>query len=273
MIHIPNPDDDIWYCNAPIGAHGLSDRMTDISKLSGLSRIYSNHSIRATCITLLDDSGIEARHIMRVSGHRNEASIRSYASCLDDKKKTQISDCISDAIAPKKLCAPAVLTRLPNATPVLPLVDSASHNLGLGHGGFGSTTMVNATSTVVSEEHSARRQLSRIPALTSTTATVTRHNDLSSRREDIDIPTTTQNDNVFSDDNFTGIGLDDNGLLSLMNDIESQYNVSSVVEAPTMNLSPIITSNRVTQNERRSFLQLNTCNCSNCTININYKPE
>ena len=104
-----NPDDDTWYCNAPIGAHGLSDMMTDISKLSGLSRIYSNHSIRATCITLLDDSGIEARHIMRVSGHRNEVSIRSYASRLDDKKKRQISDCISDAIAPKKLCAPAVL--------------------------------------------------------------------------------------------------------------------------------------------------------------------
>ena len=108
--------------------------------------------------------------------------------------------------------------------------------------------MVNATSNVVSEdhEHSARRQLSRTPAVTSTTATDTLHNDLSSRREDTYIPTTTQGDDVFSDDNFPGLGLDDNGLLSLINDIESQYNVSSVVEAPTMNLSPIITSNRFT---------------------------
>ena len=65
---------------------------------AGLSRVYSNHSIRATSITLLDDSGIEARHIMRVSGHKNEASIRSYASRLNDTKKREISDCLTAAV-------------------------------------------------------------------------------------------------------------------------------------------------------------------------------
>jgi hypothetical protein len=97
-----NPDDDTWFCNVPMGANVLNAMMMCISKLAGLSRVYSSHSIRATCITVLDDSGIEARHIMRVSGHRNEASIRSYASRLDDRKKRQISDCISHAVAQKK---------------------------------------------------------------------------------------------------------------------------------------------------------------------------
>ncbi|XP_066925857.1 uncharacterized protein [Clytia hemisphaerica] len=38
---------------------------------------YTNHCIRATSISMLDDVGMEARHIMTVSGHKSESSIRS----------------------------------------------------------------------------------------------------------------------------------------------------------------------------------------------------
>ena len=43
----------------------------------------------------LDEAGMEARHIMCVSGHRSETSIRSYASRLNDRKKRQISETLS----------------------------------------------------------------------------------------------------------------------------------------------------------------------------------
>ena len=69
--------------------------MPRISKQAGLSNTYTNHSIRATCITLLDEAGMEARHVMRVSGHLSETSIRSYASRLNDRKKRQISETLS----------------------------------------------------------------------------------------------------------------------------------------------------------------------------------
>jgi hypothetical protein len=43
-----------------------------------LSTEYTNHCIRATTITLLNDSGFESRHIVTVSGHKNQASLTSY---------------------------------------------------------------------------------------------------------------------------------------------------------------------------------------------------
>ena len=38
--------------------------------------IYTNHSIRATTITILDRGGFEATHIMPMSGDRNESNIK-----------------------------------------------------------------------------------------------------------------------------------------------------------------------------------------------------
>ena len=46
-----------------------------------------NHSIRATAITEMDEAGIDTRHIMRVSGHKSETSIKHYTSWLCEKKK------------------------------------------------------------------------------------------------------------------------------------------------------------------------------------------
>ncbi|CAC5420454.1 unnamed protein product [Mytilus coruscus] len=60
--------------------------------------MYTNHCLRATAITLLDQDGFEARDIMAVSGHRSENSIRSY-SRTDEGKKRKMSSCISDAIS------------------------------------------------------------------------------------------------------------------------------------------------------------------------------
>ena len=90
------PDSDVWYDNMVIGERYLGDMMKKISKEADLSKIYSNHSIRATAVTILDKSGFEARHIMSVSGHRSESSIRSYSK-TDEATKKRISETLTSA--------------------------------------------------------------------------------------------------------------------------------------------------------------------------------
>ena len=65
-----NESDATWFCNSPLGQNSIQNFMIKLSKFAKLSEHYTNHSIRATAITLMDDAGLEARHIMRISGHR-----------------------------------------------------------------------------------------------------------------------------------------------------------------------------------------------------------
>ena len=70
---------DVWYDNQVIGVNYLGKMMKNISKDAPLSVAYTNHCVRATCVTLLDAADYEARDIMAISGHRSESSIRSYS--------------------------------------------------------------------------------------------------------------------------------------------------------------------------------------------------
>ncbi|CAG2219544.1 unnamed protein product [Mytilus edulis] len=90
--------DTTWYCKAPMGKNSLAVMMPEISEKAKLSRRYTNHSIRATSITAMDESGIEARHIMRASGHRSEASIRSYSKRLSENKQREMSDSLNSIL-------------------------------------------------------------------------------------------------------------------------------------------------------------------------------
>jgi hypothetical protein len=67
----------------------------DISKAAKLSRVYTNHCIRATCITLLSEAGFEGRHIISLSGHRSEEIIKSYCRDMSEEQKRDMSKSIS----------------------------------------------------------------------------------------------------------------------------------------------------------------------------------
>ena len=71
-----------------VGERTVGEEMKNISREAKVSKCYTNHSIKATAVTILDKSGFEARHIMAVSGHKNEASIRRYSKTdICTKKK------------------------------------------------------------------------------------------------------------------------------------------------------------------------------------------
>ncbi|KAL5006936.1 hypothetical protein ScPMuIL_015742 [Solemya velum] len=91
-------EDEIWYINAPVGKNTLSKLMVEISKLAKLSCEYTNHSVRATSITLMDISGISGRHIIKVTGHSSEASLKHYSRFCSVGKKREMSDTLSSAL-------------------------------------------------------------------------------------------------------------------------------------------------------------------------------
>ena len=81
-------NDNIWYRNSTVGHNTPGKFIKTISIDAELSQSYTNHCIRASCITALDDCGIEGGHIMNVSGHKSETSIKSYSRNVSESKKT-----------------------------------------------------------------------------------------------------------------------------------------------------------------------------------------
>ena len=47
---------DVWCDNMVVGERSLGEKMKKISKDANLSKTYTNHSIRATAVTILDRS-------------------------------------------------------------------------------------------------------------------------------------------------------------------------------------------------------------------------
>lgn len=56
--------------------------MKALSEMYKLSKSYTNHSLPATTITLLDEEGFEARHILSISGHK---SVKMIAETISNK--------------------------------------------------------------------------------------------------------------------------------------------------------------------------------------------
>lgn len=75
--------------------------MSEISKKAGLSIIYTNHSCRANTGHVLDAAQIPSRHIMTVTGHKSESSLKTYSGITDENTKQIMSEKISERIRGK----------------------------------------------------------------------------------------------------------------------------------------------------------------------------
>ena len=86
--------DSFWYGPVPLSKTVIGKMMAGISKAAETSRRYANHCIRGTCVTVLDEN-FDARHIMSVSLHKSEASIRSYSRSTSMAKKRKMAETLS----------------------------------------------------------------------------------------------------------------------------------------------------------------------------------
>ena len=89
----------VWYENRCLGVNKLGGLMKELSVAAGLSQVYTNHCVRATAITLWSDAGLSNRHIMTISGHRNENSLKSYNTRPSSAQLQICSNVISHALS------------------------------------------------------------------------------------------------------------------------------------------------------------------------------
>ena len=94
--------DKEWYQGRIVGRDPLERFMHFLSTDIKLDNHYTNHSIRATVISTLDNDGFEARHIMKLSSHKKESTIKEYSVKCPDKKKKEMCDSLSNALLPKR---------------------------------------------------------------------------------------------------------------------------------------------------------------------------
>ena len=76
----------------------LGNMMREISAKAMLSKVYTNHCVRATAITLWSEAGLSDRHICHISGHRNPNSLQHYNSRPSSSQLRKCSDVLSSAL-------------------------------------------------------------------------------------------------------------------------------------------------------------------------------
>ena len=72
-----------------------------LSKDVKLDGTYTNHSIRATVISALDNAGLQACHIIKLSSHKSEATVKEYARKCQEVKHREILDSLSSPFQTK----------------------------------------------------------------------------------------------------------------------------------------------------------------------------
>ena len=69
---------------------------------------YTNHSIRHTVIQMLDEGGVETRHLMTVSGHKSEMTIHQYSKKCPKKKIREMADLLAEPLKKSKGLRPSL---------------------------------------------------------------------------------------------------------------------------------------------------------------------
>ena len=88
-------NDPVWYAKVGVGVNTLYNFMARIPQEANLSRMYTNHCLRADMASTLHSAGVSSKGIMSVTGKRNVPSVASYIKPTDSEKR-KISTILSN---------------------------------------------------------------------------------------------------------------------------------------------------------------------------------
>ena len=150
MLQPRRNDEPIWYTDTPIKHYQFTRFMHDISKNAKCSTCTA-HCLRATAIQEMNDAGLELRHIMHMSGHKNEASVRSYNRDCSMQQKKKMSDTLASLVIPKSTISnpehSTVVPRVPSAEIEETVIPARNvQNLALQSSNFMSSGFISNSS-------------------------------------------------------------------------------------------------------------------------------
>ena len=96
-------EQDIWYQNQPLGVNTLFNMMAKMSEDGKLSKRYTNHCIRKTTASALDQYKFTLREIQSVTGLKCAASLEPYLGGPTHKTKVAMSNALA-GYGRKKVC-------------------------------------------------------------------------------------------------------------------------------------------------------------------------
>ena len=87
--------------NQRVGINMLKNILSELSEKAGLETHYTNHSLRATAITRMFNSGIPEKVIAENSGHRSTKALRCYERTSQEQQQTatRVINCPSNTNA------------------------------------------------------------------------------------------------------------------------------------------------------------------------------
>jgi integrase len=88
--------DDEWYVDQKVGINTVGYFMKTLSEALGLSQCYTNHSVRATAITVLGRA-YQDNNVAHLSGHKSLTALGIYKR-VSDSCKQKISDTLHSTI-------------------------------------------------------------------------------------------------------------------------------------------------------------------------------
>ena len=88
-----------WYSiNEVLGKQKFFDGIKTISDLANLSKVYTNHCIRASVVTTLSEKEFSPSEIQTVTGQKRLETIASYTKRITSSKKMKLSHALSSGL-------------------------------------------------------------------------------------------------------------------------------------------------------------------------------
>ena len=86
--------DQVLYEKTKVGVNQTGKMVPKLCELVGIKTNYTNHCLRPTGILLLKEAGYSDRDIIKLTGHKNEASLSNYDPANNLDKKAQMADAL-----------------------------------------------------------------------------------------------------------------------------------------------------------------------------------